>query len=161
LLALVGIASQRKGCVSSLRWPQPPACVSDREQRPPIVGRTIIELRRHAGVGLSELLEVVTRPPGRSPADGREFLKPIETQSLDLFVGPTPAHRNHDGPVLESRWQIPDQRYRLRCPCREGPSFEIIADCSHNDCAWSVVTRVQYSAELLGPIPKKRVRLIN
>src|SRR5687767_14084934 len=107
--------------------PHPARRIGNRQQRPPVVGGTIMKAVGYGGVGLPQPLQMVMRPSQQSRLPFLE-LRLHDVLAEPLRPGPLylPTHPNDDRPILQRARQTTDQPEYLRTPCVEARRGEVL-----------------------------------
>ncbi len=155
-----GAVRQRDGRPPCPLRPLAAGQVGDRQQRPPVVGGPVPELRRHLGVRRAQLGQVIGGPARCSPPQRLEVTRPVEPQPLHLLARSAAAHRHHDAPACQRVGEPSDHRHGLGSPGREPARLVLVPDRAHHVCGIPRVAAIEDAAQLL-LLPQEGVRLVD
>jgi hypothetical protein len=85
-LRLVGIYRLSGNPTGPLR-PVATGGIGNRQQRAPVVGSAIVEVRRNVRIGTAQPTDIVTRPSGTHSGELVEFFGAVVPEVLDPFIG--------------------------------------------------------------------------
>ncbi len=118
----------------------PPARIRDREERPPVVSRSVVQPGRDHRIGVREFGRRVVGPSAPlSPKRDGLALQAIPPQPLDGFSGPLAREFDHDRAVQDRRGRSPNHREHAWREGGEQAHIVIVTDAPRDDggtCEW-------------------------